>query len=152
MPLSAENSFLITLALICMLKWSSGTLPTMSAARRWSILYLSDDCSFTSLMLLVVRWKKRKIPPNPRSYLESNIEILICLLSCIQLFSTLWTVACQAPLSMGFPRKEYSGGLPFPFPGEFPEPGIKPVSLRFPKVAGGLFTHLRSPSEILILF
>ena len=49
-------------------------------------------------------------------------------LSCVRLFATLWTVACQAPLSMGFPRKEYWSGLPFPSPGDLPDPGIKPRS------------------------
>ena len=39
----------------------------------------------------------------------------------------LWTVALQAPLSMGFPRQEYWSGLPFPSPGDLPDPGIKPV-------------------------
>ena len=42
--------------------------------------------------------------------------------------STLWTVAPQAPLSMGFPRQEYWSGLSFPPPGELPNPGIKPES------------------------
>ena len=44
------------------------------------------------------------------------------------LFSTLWTVALQAPLSMGFSRQEYWSGLPFPPPGNLPNPGIKPES------------------------
>ena len=48
--------------------------------------------------------------------------------SLVQLFVTLWTVACQAPLSMGIPRQEYWSGLPFPSPGDLPDPGIKPVS------------------------
>ena len=39
-----------------------------------------------------------------------------------------WTVACQAPLSMAFSRQEYWGGLPFPSPGDLPDPGIKPRS------------------------
>ena len=39
-----------------------------------------------------------------------------------------WTIACQAPLSMRFPRQEYWSGLPFPSPGDFPSPGIEPVS------------------------
>ena len=39
-----------------------------------------------------------------------------------------WTVACQAPLSLGFSRQEYWSGLPFPFPGDLPDPGIKPRS------------------------
>ena len=40
---------------------------------------------------------------------------------------TLWTVAHQAPLSMGFSRQEYWSGLPFPLPGDLPDPGIQPV-------------------------
>ena len=39
-----------------------------------------------------------------------------------------WTVACQAPLSMGSSRQEYWSGLPFPSPGDLPDPGIKPRS------------------------
>ena len=49
-------------------------------------------------------------------------------LSRVWLFATPWTVACQPPLSMGFSREEYWGGLPFPSPGDLPNPGIKPVS------------------------
>ena len=41
-------------------------------------------------------------------------------------FATSWTVACQAPLSMGFSRQEYWSGLPFPSPGDLPDPGIEP--------------------------
>ena len=48
--------------------------------------------------------------------------------SCVQLFVTPWTVAHQAPLSMGFSRQEYWNGLPFPSPGNLPDPGIKPGS------------------------
>ena len=52
-------------------------------------------------------------------------------------FVTPWTAALQAPLSMGFPRQEYWSGLPFPSPGDLPNPGIKPMS---PALAGGFFT------------
>ena len=45
-----------------------------------------------------------------------------------QLFETPWTVACQAPLSVGFSRQEYWSGLPFPSPGDLPNPGIEPGS------------------------
>ena len=48
-------------------------------------------------------------------------------LSRLRLFATLWTVACQAPLSMGFSRQEYWSGLPCPSPGELPNPGIESV-------------------------
>ena len=43
-------------------------------------------------------------------------------------FATPWTVACQVPLSMGFPRQEHWSGLPFLSPAEIPDPGIEPVS------------------------
>ena len=49
-------------------------------------------------------------------------------LSSVWLFATLWTVAHWAPLSMGFFRQEYQSGLPFPPPGDLPDPGIKPTS------------------------
>ena len=48
-------------------------------------------------------------------------------LSRVRLFATPWTVACQAPPSMGFSRQEYWSGLPFPSPGDLPGPGIEPV-------------------------
>ena len=59
------------------------------------------------------------------------------LLSHVWLFATPWTVAQQAPLSMGFSRQEYWSGLPCPPPGDLPVPGIEP---RSPRIAGGFFT------------
>ena len=53
------------------------------------------------------------------------------LLSCVQLFVTPWTVAYQAPPSMGFSREEYWSGLPFPSPGDLPDQGIEPGSPKF---------------------
>ena len=50
-------------------------------------------------------------------------------LSCVRLFATPWTVAHQASPSMGFSRQEYWSGLPFPSPGDLPDPGIEPGSL-----------------------
>ena len=50
---------------------------------------------------------------------------------------TLWTVACQASLSIGFPRQKYWSGLPFPSPGDLPNPGIEPTS---PALASRAFT------------
>ena len=48
--------------------------------------------------------------------------------SCVQLFATPWTVAYQTPPSMEFSRQEYWSGLPFPSPGDLPNPGIEPGS------------------------
>ena len=47
---------------------------------------------------------------------------------CVRLFVTPWTVAHQAPLSMGFSRQDYWSGLPFPSPGDLPDAGIEPGS------------------------
>ena len=68
-------------------------------------------------------------------------------LSPVQVFVTLWTVAHQAPLSMGFSRQEYWSGLPCPPLGDVPYPGVKPVSPASPALAGGFFTT--EPSGIL---
>ena len=51
--------------------------------------------------------------------------------SRVRLFATPWTVASQAPPFMGFSRQEYWSGLPFPSPGDLPDPGIKPRSPAF---------------------
>ena len=56
--------------------------------------------------------------------------------SCVQLFTTLWTVACQTLLSMGVSKQEYWNGLPCPPPGDLPDPRVEPVSLRSPASAG----------------
>ena len=55
-------------------------------------------------------------------------EVKVKSLSCVQLFATPWPVAYQAPLSMGFSRREYWTGLPFPSTEDLPNPGIEPES------------------------
>ena len=66
-------------------------------------------------------------PFLPRLLHESPIhtKYKVKLFSCVQLFATPWTVAQQASLSMGFSRQEYWRRLPFPSPGDLPDPGIK---------------------------
>ena len=80
--------------------------------------------------------------PAPVRFLYSRdiYGVLCCVvLSCfsrVRLFATLWTVACQVPLSMGFSRQEYWSGLPFLPPENLPEL----TSLMSPALAGGFFT------------
>ena len=62
------------------------------------------------------------------------------MLSCVRLFATPWTVARHTPLFMGLSRQKYWSGWPFPSPGDLPDPGIKPVSLASPALAGRFFT------------
>ena len=61
--------------------------------------------------------------------------------SCERLFVTLWTIAHQAPLSMGFSRQEYWSGLPCSPPGDLPDPGIKPAPLTSPALSGRFLNH-----------
>ena len=63
-----------------------------------------------------------------------------CMLSCVQLFAIAWTVAHQAPLYIGFSRQAYWNGLPFPPPEDLPDPGIEPMYLASPTLAGRFFT------------
>ena len=72
---------------------------------------------------------------------SAYVPMHACMLSSVLLFVTLWTVVRQAPLSMGFSRPEYWSRLPFPTPGDLPDPGIKPTSLGSPELAGGFFTN-----------
>ena len=80
------------------------------------------------------------------------------VLSCVWLFATPWSVACQAPLSLGFLRKEYRSGLPFPPPRDLPDPGIQSMSLAYPalQVDSLLLSHLgrheRYQSLLISLF
>ena len=72
----------------------------------------------------------------PTEVLKEFLKCCLVTKSCPTV-ATPWTVALQAPLSMGFLRQEYWSGLPFPSPGDLPDPGIKPMS---PVLAGEFFT------------
>ena len=61
-------------------------------------------------------------------FLYFTLKVKVKSLSCVRLFATPWTVAHQAPLSIGFSRQEYWSGLPFPSPEDLPVPGIEPRS------------------------
>ena len=78
--------------------------------------------------------------------IESTLCCVCSVAHHVQLFANQWTVAPQAPLSMGFSRQEYWSRLPFPPPGDFPDLGIKPISLVSPALAGGLLSlcHLKA--------
>ena len=74
---------------------------------------------------------------HPRRFCSSMRAAWLSRLSRVRLFATLWTVAGQAPLSTGFTRQEYWSGLPYPPPGDLPDPGIEPASHA---LAGRFFT------------
>ena len=90
-------------------------------------------------------------PHSSRGIPERSPSIHACMPSCLShvLFVTPWTVAHQAPLSMGFSRQEYWRGLPCPPPGDLPNLGTEPVSLLSPESSGRFFTTKRHPSNFL---
>ena len=77
--------------------------------------------------------RKRKRIPEKKSttallITPKPLTVSVQSLSCVQLFATPWTVAYQASLSIGFSRQQCWSGLPFPSPGDLPDPGIEPGS------------------------
>ena len=89
----------------------------------------------------LLHWQASSLPMNHLGspFIAAQLSSAQSL-SCVQLFATPWTVACQAPLSMGFSRHEYWSGLPCPPPGDLPGPGIKPTPPVSPVLAGRFFT------------
>ena len=99
-------------------------------------------CIYTTLLIYYLYYKTEK-----QTFMKVRLSQL---LSLVQLFATPWTVGCQAPLSMGFPRQEYWSGVPFPTPGDLPDPGIGCPSLGPPALAGGFFFTTSATWEALM--
>ena len=87
------------------------------------------------MIIVIRRYNTRFLAYNRCSVRGSCCCLVTQFLSCS--FATQWTVAHQASLSMGFPRQEHWSGLPFPSPGDLPDPGIEPASS---ELAGRFFT------------
>ena len=122
------------------------------------------------LILTLVTWPRWSSPGFPTTHTFptppqihtvwkevtlDSLSLHACMLSpfsCVQHSATLWTVAHQAPLSMGFSRQEYWSGLPCPLPGNLPNSGTEPRSLMSPALARRFFTtskELGSPKPEL---
>ena len=84
-----------------------------------------------------------KLFAGTHAYIQIHRHIALggCALGHAQLFTTPWTVGCQALLSMGFPRQEYWSGLPFPSPGDLPHSGMEAMSHVSLALAGRVFTN-----------
>ena len=105
--------------------WQADSLPTELRGKPFSKFYQVMYLSSGQFCMTIMKWSEVKS------------------LSRIWLFATPWTVTCQAPLSMGFSSQEYWSGLPFPSPGDLPNPGIQPGS-------PALYTDAL-PSELTII-
>ena len=114
-----------------------------------SLFMLSAEMSIAQACENVQAWQScGSMPQCPQESLaESRMPKNMvcgggaCVLSCVRLFAILWTVAHQAPLSMGYSRQEHWSGLTFPPPGDLPDPGIKPTSLMSPALASGFLFY-----------
>jgi len=105
--------------------------------------YRIEDSNSYGYVLILIYFYTKSLFSSFSYPLIRCIDFMCCVLSCfsrVQLFATLWTRACQAPLSMGFSRQEYWSGLPCPPPGDLPNPGIEPKSLMSPALTGRFFT------------
>ena len=108
----------------------------------WKLLYC-----FTKNNMYILHVEKSN---NSQSVKNKNIIqiplVLMLLLSHAWLFASPWTVAHQAPLSMEFSRQEYCSRVPFPSPGDLPDPGLEPLSPASPALAVRFFTT-QSPGK-----
>ena len=91
---------------------------------------------------LLTEWclDKSKLESNPPIFQSEGLSVRVLSLSHVHLFKTPWAAARQVPLSTVFFRQEYWSRLPFPTPGNLPDPKIEPASLASPALAGRFFT------------
>ena len=157
----------------CSLLWSSLVAQLVKnppAMRVWSLGWedpLEEGKAIhSSILAWRIPWGRKELDKTerlpllsyvlPLSYILHSLFVHLLLLlsrfSHIRVFATLWTVARQAPLSMGFSRQEYWTGLPCSPPGDLPDPGIKPVSLTSSTLAGEFITTRASWGAPLVLW
>ena len=95
------------------------------------VLYFGGGGTFSSKVELSVLSQEEEVNVDRLKKKKILLQFLgwfgLVAKSCPTL-TTPWTMACQAPLSMGFSREEYWSGLPFPLPGDLPNPGVEPGS------------------------
>ena len=101
------------------------------------------------------RWQPTRLPhpwdsPGKNTGVGCHCLLQLSCFSCVQLFVALWTLACQVPLSMGFFRQDYWGGLPWLLPGDLPNPGIKLTPLTSPALAVRFFTTSATWEALII--
>ena len=112
------------------------TEPYLTTSGGGDTMSIFSTCRLAAFPLLHCLWLWKGLMPF------LSLWLLLCHLqavsfSRVQLFASLWTVARQAPLSMGLSRREYWRRLPCPPAGDLPDPGMEPVLFRSPALAGG---------------
>ena len=133
-PIYVWSSQTIPLAIYCINPYALKPLPELSP--RPNMPYLQTGLPSTHVCISWFTALCSRVSCHP---LLTRVYVLICFCH-VRLSVTLWTVAPQAPLSMGFFRQRYWSGLLCLPPGALPNPGIEPASLVSPVLAGGFFT------------
>ena len=123
-----QNNYCECIWRTSLFQWSPKNFMVWNMLYYWKLHIFYSGGNFTELDV-ATSWGQ----------LFSLLKFYVCV-CMLWLFETTWTVVYQAPLSMGFSRQEYWSGLPFPSPGDLPDPGIEPMSLTCPALAGGFFT------------
>ena len=156
------NSWTVLLHYSCVIVvfWPGSTCLALAARKQ---LYLTISGSYYFHYHLPAQNLPRFSQIYHDSFVQEYVYVCIhilyiyvcCVLSCFSrdwLCVTPWTVAHQAPLSMGFSRQEYWSELPCPPPGDLPNPEIEPTSLISPALAGGFFTTWVKPHCIYMCY
>ena len=119
----------------------------------WVAISYSRGSSQHILYLLhLLHWQAGSLPLSHLCFTHDRVYMSVLFFSlnvcptlsfpcCVHLFATPWTVAHQAALSMEFSRQEYWSGLPFPTPGDLPDPEIKPTSLAISSIGRQILYH-----------
>ena len=113
-----------------------GPLPTrLKSSNSYSSEDFSHKNTWTVVFFFLLQWQPCSsiLLQQPKYVCAKSLQLCLTLL-------TPWTVAHQAPLSIGSSRQEYWSGLPCPPPGDLPDPGMEPTYLTYPTLAGGFFT------------
>ena len=127
-PLKKETA-IYTSILAWRIPWTEepGRLQSMGVGRGHKKLHMTERLHFILATPLPLQSSHLERPERLSPSLKFSV-VAVQSLSRVRLFATLWTVAFQAPLSMGLSRQEYWSGLPFPSPGDLPNQGIEPGS------------------------
>ena len=110
---------------------------------KYYINHIKLDASFGQLLFAIIIMSLKCAPiSHLDQFLILTTKLLhwknVCSVTSVKSVSAIpWTVARQAPLSLGFSRQEYWSGLPYPSPGDLPNPGIKPISWASPELQAG---------------
>ena len=135
------DSWEIQNLLNCSVKYN----PCFSSQRHWMTVQFSNwSWKITNTIVDLLVWLISRKRWDYQYHMCMCVYMCVCTRACSVMSDSsviAWTVARQAPLSVGFPRQEYRRGLPSPTSEDLADPGIKPASLLSSALANRLFTN-----------